>query len=61
VGVALGAVADDADLFGLDEREVGVVIVMSGCHIFLDFLCERVRGQWKVTVETEQWTVDSGR
>ena len=36
VGVALGAVADDGYLFGLDEGEVGVVIVVSLGH---DFLC----------------------
>ncbi len=38
VGVALGAVADDGDLLGLDKGEVGVVIVISLCHDFLDFL-----------------------
>jgi len=37
VGMALGAVADDGDLFGLDEREVGVVIVISLGHDFLRF------------------------
>src|SRR5262249_32931062 len=29
VGVSLGAVPDDGHLFGLDEREVGVVIIVS--------------------------------
>jgi hypothetical protein len=33
----LGAVADDGHFFGLDEGEVGVVIVISLGHDFLDF------------------------
>jgi hypothetical protein len=37
VGVALGAVADDGYLLGLDESEVGIVIVISLGHDFLDF------------------------
>jgi len=37
VCVALRAVADDGDLLCLDEGEVGVVIVISLCHVGLDF------------------------
>jgi len=37
MGMPLGAVADDGYLFCLDERQVGVVIVVSLCHDFLLF------------------------
>ncbi len=33
MGVALRAVAEDGDLFGLDEGEVGVFIVVELCHV----------------------------
>jgi hypothetical protein len=35
MGMPLRAVADDGYLFGLDEREVGILIVISGGHDFL--------------------------
>src|SRR5215207_4897353 len=34
VGVALGAVAEHGDLAGLDEAEVGVVVVVDGGHLW---------------------------
>ena len=37
MGMPLGAVADDGYLFGLDEGEVGIVIVISLRHDFLGF------------------------
>ena len=39
MGVPLGAVADDGDLLGLNQREVGIVIVISLRHDFSIFLC----------------------
>ena len=41
VGVALGAVADDGDFFGLDEGEVCVCVVVGLCHVS-SFLCSSV-------------------
>ena len=35
VSVALRAVADDGDLFGLDECEIRGVVVVEICHVFL--------------------------
>ena len=37
VGVALGAVADDGDFFGLDEGEVCVCVVVGLCHGVVPF------------------------
>src|ERR1039458_10888065 len=37
MGVTLGAVANDGDLLGLNQREVGVVIVVSRSHVFSVF------------------------
>ena len=39
VGVALGAVADDGDLFGLDEGEVSVCVVVCLGHEGVRVLC----------------------
>jgi hypothetical protein len=35
--VPLGAVTDDGHLLGLDQAEVGIVIVISLCHDFSTF------------------------
>jgi len=32
MGVALGAIADDADFLLADDLEVGVAVVVDGCH-----------------------------
>ena len=56
MGVALGAVADDGDLLGLDEREVGVVIVVSLGHDFLDFSFLRcvVDVGWSASIQLQR-------
>jgi hypothetical protein len=49
VGVALRAVADDGDLLGLDDREIGVGVVDELGHVVCPFLLRSGRGQFLKT------------